>query len=157
VRRGLLGSCLVLLLVGVLAAPAEANAKKRIYHLDGPIGGSGRLHFDVKVKKEGGEWVSKRVANWRFAKLPLTCDSDSGTLATSKNPTRFPVRDGLFSIQLDPDTRMRIEGELTRNGKRATGQFEFGPTDFGLDGDTCATGELSWSAHKTRNRPSLRR
>jgi hypothetical protein len=157
VRRGLLGSCLVLLLVGVLAAPAEANAKKRIYHLDGPIGGSGRLHFDVKVKKEGGEWVPKRVANWRFAKLPLTCDSDSGTLATSKNPTSFPVRDGLFSIQLDPDTRMRIEGELTRNGKRATGQFEFGPTDFGSDGDTCANGELSWSAHKTRNRPSLRR
>jgi hypothetical protein len=59
---------------------------------------------------------------------------------------------------LDPDTRMRIEGELTRNGKRATGQFEFGPVDLPLlTGDTCATGELSWSAHKTQNGPSLRR
>ena len=156
-KRGL-GSCFVLLLVVALVAPAAASAKKKIYHLAGTVEGGGTMAFDAVVKKKKGKKaVPKRVANFDFDKLPITCDSGSFTFSASSGTDRppFPVQGGLFSFEF-LNSPTSVAGKLTKKGKQATGQFERSPAP--LDGETnCFTPELNWSAQKTGTHQTLPR
>lgn len=156
-KRGL-GSCFVLLLVVALVVPAAASTKRKIYHLDGTVEGGGTMAFDAVVKKKKGKKaVPKRVANFEFDNLPVTCDSGSFTFSASSGTDRppFPVQDGQFSFEF-VNSPTSVEGQLRKKGKRAAGQFERGPAP--LDGETnCFTPELSWSAQKTGTHQTLPR
>jgi hypothetical protein len=157
--KRVLGSCFVLLLLVALVAPAAASAKKKqkIYHLNGTVAGGGTIIFDEKVKKQGGEWVPKRVANFDFDEVPITCDSGSFTHSRSTGTDRapFPVQDGLFSFQF-LESPTSVEGSLTHKGKQAAGTYEALPD--ALDGETnCFTPKLNWSAQKTGTHNKLPR
>jgi hypothetical protein len=127
---------------------------------DLPPGRDGRGRRDDGFRRggeeeEGKKWVPKRVANFDFDNLPVTCDPGSFTFSASSGTDRppFPVQGGLFEFLNSPTS---VAVELTRKGKQATGLFERSPAP--LDGETnCFTPELSWSAQKTGTHQTLPR
>jgi hypothetical protein len=141
----------ILIVVGLVATLVfAAMAMGAVKNYRGPIQQGGRVTFQTKVKHHR----TKRVKNFYFFDLKLTCDEAAFPIS-NKKPLNFPVPPmkvkhrefhGTFS-QLGGTGR--VTGQFTDHYKHATGTLRVHARHIqGTNFHNCDTGTVDWTAEK---------
>ena len=130
----------------LLTMPAVARADK-IQHRGGLIGVPG-THVKFAVKTRGGE--PRRINNMAFIDVPVTCEGDGGGtidgfLLSFRVRGHDFTREGKIEGEGIQGGFLRVEGDFSRRGRRASGTVRF---SFESAGGTCATQRVAWRTRK---------
>ena len=141
-RRMIVGVCVIAILAGLLAAPADA----RIRHFSGTVNGGGTVKFAVKFKHR----KARKAGAFSFKNVPTKCDEE--TIPVDTKTTNFvKVKHRRFHYRFRGFIA-HVDGKITHRGRKARGVFSNGPNDIGPDHHNCHTGtgaqarEVGWKA-----------
>jgi hypothetical protein len=141
-RRIIVSVVAVVILSGLLAAPASAAVK----HFTGSVNGGGRVAFDVQFING----KPRAAGLFELRRVPVTCDegdtlagysTDNGVNVTRKRKFTYQFNFGVAGTA-------RISGRISRNGKRASGTTTFA-ADLNPTLNNCTTGgPRNWNASR---------
>jgi hypothetical protein len=146
VKRALVG-------VGLVAALAfAAVAMGAIKHYHGTVDQGGTVSFQTKVRHH----KAKRVKNFFFYKVTLTCEGGASIPISNRKPLKFPIPPmkvrhrrfhGSFSNS-DFKTSGEVHGKFTHHYRKAKGTLRVHGRPLGAMQGKCDTGTDDWTANK---------
>jgi hypothetical protein len=118
-KRTILSVGAVVLMVGLVAAPASAAVK----HFQGNVTGGGQVAFDVLFKR--GE--PKVAGQFALSNVPVTCSGGDETVDYSTEHSVKVTKKGKFRrvIELGDPGSWAIRGTISKSGMRASGATTF--------------------------------
>jgi hypothetical protein len=119
-KRTILGGCAIVLVVGLVAAPASAGVR----HFQGHVNGGGTVAFDVLFKR-GKPKFAKR---FEFSNVPFNCSGgdDRANYKTEQSARVTKERKFHRRIELMGDFgSWAIRGTIGKRGKKSIGTTRF--------------------------------
>jgi hypothetical protein len=141
-KRIIVSVCAVVILAGLLAAPASAAVK----HFTGSVNGGGRVAFDVQFT----HGKPKRAGLFELRNIPVTCDGGDRTVGYSTGNVVNVTRKRKFTYRFNFsfDGTARITGRISKSGKRASGTTAFTAAELPPETNCTTGGPLRWNASR---------